>query len=42
MKRFHLALGVSDGEAAPLSVSGEKWVGMSWRQLEVDIIGGNG
>jgi len=42
MKRFHVTMGVLQVEAAPLSVRGEKGVGMNWRQLEVDIIGGNG
>jgi len=42
MERFHHALGIADVEASSPSVRGEKWVGMSWRKLEVDIIGGNG
>jgi hypothetical protein len=40
MERFHHALGVADVEVSWPSVTGEKWVGMSWRQFEEDIIGG--
>jgi len=42
MKRFHVTMGVLQVEVAPPSVSGEKWVGMIWRRLKVDIFGGNG
>jgi hypothetical protein len=40
MKRFHVTMGVLQVEVAPPSVSGEKWVGMIWRKLEVIIGGG--
>jgi hypothetical protein len=33
-------MGVLQVEIAPPSVRGEKWVGMIWRKLEVDIFGG--